>query len=164
MEKENFTATILVDQSPEEAFNAITNVRGWWSEDIAGNTTELNAEFIYHYRDVHYCKAKLIELVPDQKVVWQVLDNYFNFIDDKSEWKGTRLIFEIRAKGNQTAITFTHEGLVPQYECYEICREAWTNYIKTSLYQLITMGKGKPNPKEGEGFNTELAKKWKLEA
>ncbi|SDD82673.1 SRPBCC family protein [Pedobacter soli] len=164
MEKENFMATIRVDQSPEAAFNAITNVRGWWSEDIAGSTTELNAEFIYHYRDVHYCKAKLIELVPNKKVVWEVLDNYFNFIDDKSEWKGTKLVFDISAANGQTVVTFTHEGLVPTYECYEICNEAWTNYIKTSLYQLITTGKGNPNPKEGDGFNTELAKKWKLEA
>jgi len=164
MEKENFTATIRVDQSPEEAFNAITNVRGWWSEDTAGNTNELNAEFVYHYRDVHYCKAKLIELVPNQRVVWEVLDNYFNFIDDKSEWKGTKLVFDISRADGQTVVTFTHEGLVPTYECYEICNEAWTNFIKTSLYELITTGKGKPNPKEGDGYNTELAKKWKLEA
>ncbi|QIL41406.1 SRPBCC domain-containing protein [Pedobacter sp. HDW13] len=164
MEKQNFTAAIEVDQSPKEVINAITNVRGWWSEDIEGNTAALNAEFIYHYRDVHYCKAKLIELVADQKVVWQVLDNYFNFIDDKSEWIGTKLVFDISTADNKTVVTFTHEGLVPQYECFEICREAWTNYIKGSLYQLITTGKGQPNPKEGDGYNTELAKKWQLEA
>jgi len=164
MEKENFTATIEVDQSPNEAFNAITNIRGWWSEDVTGNTNGLNAEFIYHYRDVHYCKAKLVELVPGKKVVWLVLDNYFKFTEDKSEWIGTKLTFDISAADNKTLVTFTHEGLVPAYECFEICREAWTNYIKGSLFQLITTGKGQPKPKEEDGYNTELAKKWKLEA
>ncbi len=158
----DFTATILVVQTPEEAFGAIKNIRGWWSAGIEGDTDKLNDEFIYHYKDIHYCKLKLIELVADQKLVWLVLDNYFKFTKDKSEWKGTKLVFDISQKDDQTEIRFTHEGLVPQYECYEICREAWTNYIKNSLYNLITTGKGQPNSKEDDGFNAQLVEKWKL--
>lgn len=163
MKTSDFTATILVDQTPEEAFDAITNVRGWWSEEIEGGTDKLNDEFIYHYKDIHYCKMRLIKLVPNQKAVWLVLDNDFKFTQDKSEWKDTKIVFDVTEKGNQTEVRFTHEGLVPQYECYEICREAWTNYITVSLRDLITSGKGQPNPKEDDGYNAELAQKWKLE-
>src|SRR4249919_299867 len=145
MENQNFSTTILVDQTPKEVFDAFNNVRGWWSENVEGDTHKLNDEFIYHYKDIHYCKLKLIELVPDQRVVWLVLDNYFKFTEDKSEWKGTKLVFDISQKDDQTGIRFTHEGLVPQYECYEVCREAWTNYITNSLRGLITTGKGQPN-------------------
>lgn len=162
MKTSDFTTTFLVDQTPEEAINAIKNIRGWWSEGVEGSTDKLNDEFIYHYKDVHYCKMQLIELVPDQRVVWLVLDNYFKFTEDKSEWIGTKLVFDISRKDDQTAVRFTHAGLVPQYECYEICREAWTNYIQNSLRNLITTGKGEPNPKEEDGFNAELAQKWKL--
>jgi hypothetical protein len=158
----HFTVTLKVNQSAEEAFNAINNVRGWWSEEIEGETGKLNDEYIYHYQDVHYCKIKLIEVVPYTKVVWLVLDNYFKFTKDKSEWKGTKMIFDILQKNSQTEISFTHVGLVPQYECYEICREAWTKYIKESLYNLITAGKGQPNTKENDHFNAQLAEKWKL--
>jgi hypothetical protein len=42
----------------------------------------------------------------------------------------------------------THKGLVPEYECYEICENAWTGYIQDSLRDLITKGKGKPNSSE----------------
>jgi hypothetical protein len=144
----DFTTTILVDRTPEEAFNAINNVRGWWSEEIEGGTEKLNDEFTYHYEDVHSCKMKLIEVIPEKKVVWLVLDNYFNFTKDKSEWKGTKVIFEISQKDNKTQIRLTHLGLVPEYECFDICQDAWTNYIRNSLRSLIVTGKGQPNGKD----------------
>jgi hypothetical protein len=163
MKTSDFTATLLVDQTPEQAFGAITDLRGWWSENIEGGTDQLNDEFTYHYKDIHYCKMKLIELVPGQKVVWLVLDNYFKFTEDKSEWIGTKLVFDIAQKDNQTEIRFTHEGLVPQYECYEVCREAWTHYIYDSLRDLITTGKGQPASKQYDGFDAQHVEKWKLE-
>lgn len=145
MATKDFTTTILVDNTPEEVFNAINNVRGWWSEEIEGSTDTLNSEFDYHYEDVHRCKIRIIELVPNKKIVWSVLDNYFKFTKDKSEWKGTKIIFDIAKKDNKTEMRFTHEGLVPAYECYEICRDAWTGYIQKSLQNFITTGKGQPN-------------------
>jgi hypothetical protein len=148
MTKSYFTTTILVDRTPEEAFNAINNVRGWWSEEIEGSTDKLNGEFTYHYKDVHRCKMKLIEFIPGKKVVWYVLDNYFKFTNDKSEWKDTKIIFDISTQDGKTKIQFTHVGLVPEYECYDICYNAWTNYIQNSLRSLITTGKGKPNGKD----------------
>lgn len=148
MTTSDFTTTLLVDKTPTEAFNAINNVRGWWSEEIEGSTDKLNDEFKYHYHDIHSCKMKIIEMVPDKKVVWLVMDNNFNFTKDKSEWKDTKIIFEISVKDNKTQIHFTHLGLVPEYECFNICQNAWTDYLHNSLVNLITLGKGKPNPKE----------------
>ena len=147
MSNQNFTTTLLVNQTPKEVFNAINNVRGWWSEEIEGNTDKLNAEFKYHYEDAHRCKMKIIEFIPNEKVVWLVLDNYFKFTKDKSEWTDTKIIFEISEKDGKTQIQFTHQGLVPAYECYDICRDAWSNYIHNSLRSLITTGKGLPNSK-----------------
>jgi len=161
MDNKDFTSTILVDQTPKEVFNAINNVRGWWSESIDGNTDYLNAEFIYHYKDVHICKMRIIEFIPDKKVVWLVLENHFNFTKDKSEWKGNEIIFEIFEKENKTQLTFAQLGLVSEYECYTICYDAWTSYIKGSLRNLITTGKGQPNTIDGV-LNTELIEKWGL--
>ena len=144
----NYTTTFTVDQTPEEVFEAINNVRGWWSQAIEGETDRLNAEFKYHYQDVHRCTIKISELVPGKKIVWNVLDNYFNFIKDQNEWVGTDVVFEIARQGDKTEIHFTHIGLVPAYECYNICSDAWGSYITGSLRDLITTGKGQPNPIE----------------
>src|SRR5436190_3424009 len=94
----DFTTAILVDQTPKEAFAAVTNVRGWWSEEIEGGTNKLNDVFTYHFQDIHKCKMKLIEVVPNKKVVWHVLENYFNFTKDSSEWTDTKISFEISQK------------------------------------------------------------------
>jgi hypothetical protein len=158
MENRNFTTSITVDATAQEVFNSITNVRGWWSEETEGSTENLNDEFTYHYKDVHICKMKLIEVIPNEKVVWLVMDNYFKFTEDKSEWNGNKIIFEITEKDNKTQLQFTQLGLVPEYECFEICRDAWTNYIQNSLRSLITTGKGQPNTKESE-FDDQLLEK-----
>lgn len=141
----DFTTTILVDQTPKQVFDAVNNVRGWWSEEIEGSTDKLNDEFTYHYQDVHRCKMKLTEVIPGKRVVWLVMDNYFKFTKDKTEWKGNKIIFEISEKDNKTQLQFTQLGLVPEYECYDVCRDAWSTYIKNSLRSLITTGKGQPN-------------------
>ena len=148
MQNQNLSTTILVDQTPQEVFNAINNVRGWWSEEIEGSTDKLNSEFIYHYEDVHRCKMKITELMQNKKVVWDVLENYFKFTKDKSEWTGNKIVFEITEKDNKTQLQFTQLGLVPEYECYKICSDAWKNYIHNSLRSLITDGKGTPNGKD----------------
>lgn len=145
MENLSHTSTIVVVQSPKEVFNAVTNVRGWWSEGIKGNTEELDDEFIFEVKDVHYSKQKLVEVIQDKKVVWLVTESNMTFIKDKSEWTGTKVIFDISKKGDKTQLVFTHEGLVPEVECYNACSPAWAQYIEHSLFNLITTGTGDPN-------------------
>jgi uncharacterized protein YndB with AHSA1/START domain len=147
MTTQDFTNTFLVDQSPEEVFEAVTNVRGWWSEKLEGESAKLNDEFIYRYKDLHWSHQKLVEVIPNKKVVWLVTDSRLNFIEDKKEWNGTTIIFEVSRNMDKTQLRFTHVGLVPELECFEACSGGWTYYIN-SLHQLITTGSGQPNPEE----------------
>jgi uncharacterized protein YndB with AHSA1/START domain len=144
----DFTTAFVVDQSPEEVFAAVTNVRGWWSGNIEGNTDELGNEFTYRYEDVHYSKQRITELVPGEKVTWRVLDASLGFTEDPREWTGTEVTFEIAREGNRTQLRFAHVGLVPEFECFEKCSSAWSFYVNGSLKRLITTGEGEPNPEE----------------
>jgi hypothetical protein len=145
MTMSDFTTTFSVDQTPQEAFAAICNVRGWWSEDIRGGTEKPGDIFNYRFRDIHRCTIKVTKSIPGEKVVWHVLDNHFSFTEDRSEWKGTDVVFDISRKGDQTEVRVTHVGLVPEYECYDVCSDGWTTYINGSLKSLIETGKGNPN-------------------
>jgi hypothetical protein len=159
MNDRNYTTTFTVDQTPEEVFAAINNPRGWWSEEIEGSTDKLDDEWDYHYEDVHRSTMKITEFISNKKVVWDVQDNYFNFTQDKTEWIGNKIIFEISRSGDKTEVRFTQLGLVPEYECFDICSNAWGSYINGSLRSLITKGKGKPNPKESGNKESEISDK-----
>ena len=143
----DFKTTMLVGQTASEVFNAINNVRGWWSEEVEGSTSHLNDEWTYHFEDVHRCKMKIIEFIPNKRVVWLVMDNHFKFTKDKNEWIGNKIVFDITEKENKTQLQFTQVGLVPEYECYDICKNAWGTYIQKSLRNLIATGRGEPNVK-----------------
>lgn len=145
---QDFTTTFLVDQLPEVAFAAINNVRGWWGDDVDGSNDHVGDEFTFRVRDVHYSKLKVIELVPNEKVVWLVLDNHLNYVEDQSEWVGTKLSFEIAAQSNQTEVRFAHLGLIPAFECFDVCSNAWGSLMHGSLRSLIATGTGQPYPKE----------------
>jgi len=148
MNYQNYSVVITVNQTPEEVFAAINNVRGWWTGEIEGDTDKLGAEFTYRYEDVHRSTHKITEFVPGRNVVWHTTDSHLNFVKDGTEWNGTDILFEIARKGDQTELRFTHVGLVPAIQCYGDCSGAWGFYINESLRSLITTGKGHSNEQE----------------
>lgn len=81
MKSEKFTATFSVDQTPEQVFDSINQVRGWWSGEVDGDTDKLGAEFTYRYKDVHRTTQKITELIPGKKVVWHVTDSNLSFVE-----------------------------------------------------------------------------------
>jgi hypothetical protein len=148
MATSDFTITLSVNRTPNEAFNAINNIRAWWTEDVEGSSQKLSDEFtVRFFDDIHVSTQKLVEVIPDKKVAWLVTKSKLNFLKDQNVWTGTRISFEITEHNNKTQIHFTHLGLVPEVECYKDCSVGWTRYITGSLLHLLTVGKGKPELK-----------------
>ncbi|MDG7006371.1 MAG: SRPBCC domain-containing protein [Nitrososphaerota archaeon] len=145
----DYTITFAVEQSPGQAFAAINDVSAWWDGQIDGSTDKVGSVFTYQYGDFHRSKQRVTELNPGKKVVWLVTEGGPKFVDDKSEWKGTKIVFEITRRDGKTEVRFTHQGLVPRLECYDSCADAWGPIMRDSLRRLIATGKGDIAQKRG---------------
>ena len=64
MTDQSTTITLEVDQSPEEVFDAVTDVRGWWSKNLEGGTSAVGDEFVYEVPGVHRSLIRLTEVTP----------------------------------------------------------------------------------------------------
>lgn len=148
MKNENYSISFEVPLPPNVVYTHLNDVSKWWSaNDIAssmksefeGHSTTLNDEFIIRYGDRHFSKQKLIEMIPDKKVVWLVTESRLNWLErNKNEWTNTKMVFEITPKGEKTLLHFTHEGLVPEQACYSVCAPSWDMFFKNHLYHFMT--------------------------
>ena|SRR5918993_1508315 len=145
----DLTHTFTVEATPQEAYEAIIDVRSWWgATNIVGRTDQVGADWFYLVPDIHYSKQRTTELAPGKRVVWEFTDGYLDFIAAKDEWIGTTARFDITPEGVHTRVTFTHEGLASADECFDVCQDAWRHYITESLQTRIQTGHGTMRTRE----------------
>ncbi len=134
MTTSSFTVSIKTSVTPKEVFNLLLDIEQWWSgiygEEIKGESKKMGDEFTFKAGGgAHYSKQKLIELIPNEKVVWLITDSTLSFLSNTGEWINTKIGFTISTEENKTIVTFMHDGLVPQIECYNACSGGWTRYL-----------------------------------
>lgn len=149
MSNDSWTNEIVVPNSPEEVYDAVTKVREWWSEGVEGRTTDVGDEFTFTDFDDLQCRFRITEATPGRKVVWRVLDSQLSFVEDQHEWTGTEVSFEMTPTPDGTSLRFTHHGLRPTVECYGACSRGWDFYMNRSLKDFITDGRPQPITKPG---------------
>jgi hypothetical protein len=142
MEKNDFTSSISANISADEAIKKISNVPGWWGITFSGNSEKQNDQFIVKMGGDSFFDFTVTELIPGKRVVWLVTDCNMPWYTDKKEWAGNKLVFDLVEDAGVTTLTFTHEGLTPNVECYKDCEPGWTHWIKTSLFSYFTTGEG----------------------
>lgn len=145
MDQQNYQSGIAGNFTPGEAFEAIGHVKEWWVRDTEGSSEKLNDVFTVRFPGETSVTFKVTESMPGKKIAWLVTDCYLPWLKDKTEWNGTTVAFEISPSGDETQVTMTHIGLVPEIECYKGCEAGWNQYFKGSLFKLLTEHAGVPH-------------------
>jgi hypothetical protein len=148
MTKQDYRFSISGPVSASEAYDKIARVAEWWTKYVEGSARNVGDVFTVRFGEDFggtFVDFKITEAVPGSKVVWHVTNCYLPWLNDKTEWNGTQVVFEISARQGETTVTMTHEGLTPEVECFEACEQGWNMYIGRSLQQFLTDGHGMPN-------------------
>jgi len=135
MSNKNFSYSFETARKPEEVFGLLLQIPQWWSglyeETIKGKSEEVNDAFSFAAGGgAHYTEQKVVELVPGKKVTWLVTKANLSFLKQPEEWEGTRFGFSLGEGSTNTVVTFVHEGLVPEVECYDACSMGWMGYLQ----------------------------------
>ena len=131
-------------------FEAINRVSDWWMVQMTGPNAGVGDVFSYEVPGVHSCTMRVAQLVLGRRDRWRVIKSDMTFVSDPAEWVGTDLTFELIPRGAGTTVRFTHVGLAPEDECYEVCSGAWSHYIGVSLRRYLMTGTGEPSSNEAE--------------
>lgn len=145
MNGKDYMHTLVVPNRPQEVYDAIARVTEWWTINLEGATAAVGDEFTVEFGDVHRSVQRITEAIPGQRMVWHVTEAHLPWLKDMEEWTGTSMSFEISPEGNGSRLEFVHAGLTPQVECYLQCVKGWDYFIGTSLWKLLTEGKGLPD-------------------
>ncbi|GEM_PF-193419 len=143
---EHYENEIIVNTSCEFVYQALTKfIPQWWSELFEGVSDTEGGIFTVRFGE-HIYKTFMVEhLQPSKQIVWLVKDSMIDIPElmNKTEWIGTKTIWNLDDKGGSTQLKLTHAGLTPHIECYDICRAGWAQFIN-SLKAFAETGEGMP--------------------
>lgn len=139
--KKDYHKTIIVNASPRDTAQKISQIHLWWKNDFVGTAEKLDDKFTIPFSESSFVDFVISEYISNKKIVWKVTDCYLPWFQNKKEWNDTEVVFELSGENKKTTIDFTHIGLVPEVECYAICEKGWNGHID-NLARLINEGVG----------------------
>ncbi len=131
-----------VKATPRQVYDALATrdrLAGWWTSDTQGRT-EAGGVIHFRFGDRGFIDTKVLELKPEQRVVWEVTDG-------PAEWIGTRIIWALAPEGAGTTIRFMHQGWREQVDFMGHCSTKWATFLM-SLKAMLETGKGAPFPND----------------
>ncbi|WP_406230819.1 SRPBCC domain-containing protein [Nocardia sp. NBC_01009] len=129
-----------IKSAPAEVYAALTTTEGladWWATNTRGEGTDVGGVLQFRFSAGGF-DMKVLELVPDKRVLWEV-------VDGPEEWIGTHVNWDLDQVDDYTIVLFKHEGWKEPVEFMHHCSTKWAVFLM-SLKSLIETGKGAPDP------------------
>jgi hypothetical protein len=148
MKRRDFHTSIAAGIPPAEALARISRVSERWTKGFTGRSQQPGGTFTVRFGET-FVDFEVAGVVADRKIVWHVTDCNLHWLKDKKEWNDTKVVWDVSPGDKATTISMTHEGLVPEVECYGTCQAGWTFYVEKSLFKFLTENEGLPDVRRG---------------
>lgn len=137
---QSYNREIIVSNSAGGAFRALTSeFDRWWT--AASHPFKAVGDIATFRFDATYWTMRATKLVPDKCVELECIDAHHQHEglpeSIRQEWKSTFLKWNIFPQGDKTRISFVHEGLEPNLDCFEVCEAGWDHYFVTCLKNYL---------------------------
>jgi uncharacterized protein YndB with AHSA1/START domain len=119
------------------ALTTAERLAGWWTTDTRGDGDDVGGTLRFRFGAGGF-GMKVLELDPDARVLWEV-------IDGPEEWIGTHVSWNLEQVGDYTIVLFGHQGWKEPVEFMHHCSTKWALFLM-SLKSLLETGTGTPDP------------------
>lgn len=141
---QNYQLAINAGISAEDAYRKVAHVSDWWNKASTGSAQEVGDRFRVDFGST-WVDFKVVEAAPNRRLVWHVENCHLHWLENKTEWKDTEVVWEIAGVNGVTEVKMTHVGLTPEVECFGACEAGWNFHVGKSLLKLLTEGHGLPD-------------------
>jgi uncharacterized protein YndB with AHSA1/START domain len=117
-----------------EALTTEAGIAGWWTTDT--DVGDREAAFRFTKQDTRVEHRFQIERRDASGVAMTCVSD--------TDWRGTRLAFELAPAGARTTVRLVHAGYPAKNELYAQCTKGWA-YFLDSLQKYVETGTGTPH-------------------
>jgi len=129
-----------IKSSLADAYRALTAreaLSAWWTTETRGESS-VGGVLHFQFGETGFFDMKVLELDPEKRVLWLV-------VDGPEEWIGTKVSWDLKREGDFTIVLFKHLGWKEPVEFMHHCSTKWGAFLM-SLKSLVETGKGAPFP------------------
>lgn len=136
----HYTTALEINRSNQAVFAAISKELGaWWGhQDNLAN--QIRASFKVSWGEPWY-QFRVINYVEHLAMTWECIDanQIIKGLDDvQKEWVGTKVHWKLEPlESKKTRLIFKHEGLVPDFICFQVCSTAWSDFLHQHLVAYL---------------------------
>ena len=133
----NYECTITTSLTPNRVFDALTKEMSNWWTDMSSMVNKIGDKTTAKFEDGTAWSFEVTSLEDDKLIELYCYEaNHIHPVttpEMRTEWQHTTLRFEIIPKGDETEIHFTHIGLTPEVNCYDICCTGWDHFFGSAF-------------------------------
>lgn len=140
---DNYHIEVFLNVENTTVFTALTKqLESWWGK-VDTSISKVGDTFTIHFGKAFWT-FNVVQYDLNSKLIWECIDGQPSL---EKEWVGTILQWELKPHANNSGsvLNFTHNGLTPDFECYDICAPTWTRFLNESLKNFLESGKGMPH-------------------